>query len=103
MVGNAGGGSQTGHAKERKLALAYNGRGATGSKRASGFESSAMVETRIKPYKQQAAEEERRAEQTRAFQRNQVFGVLILVAVIVIWTLFHTNPKWIFPPGWWRP
>ena len=62
-----------------------------------------MVETRIKPYKEQVAEEARRAEQMRVYQRNQVFGVLIVVAMIVIWTLFHTNPQWIFPPGWWRP
>jgi len=62
-----------------------------------------MVERRIKPYQEQVAEEARRAEQTRVYQRNQVFGVLIIVAVIIVWTLFHTNPKWIFPPGWWRP
>jgi hypothetical protein len=62
-----------------------------------------MVETRIKPYSEQAAEEARRAEQTRVYRRNQVFGVLLVAAAIVIWTLFHTNPRWIFPPGWWRP
>jgi hypothetical protein len=29
---------------------------------------------------------------------------LVLLAVaICIWWLFHTDPKWIFPPGWWRP
>jgi hypothetical protein len=62
-----------------------------------------MVETRIKPYHEQQAEEARRAEQTRRYRRNQVFGLLLVTAAILIWTLFHTNPKWIFPPGWWRP
>jgi hypothetical protein len=62
-----------------------------------------MVQTRIKPYRQQVAEQTRRAEQTRLFRRNQVIGLLILAAAIVLWSLFHTNPAWIFPPGWWRP
>jgi hypothetical protein len=62
-----------------------------------------MVETRIKPYREQVAEAERRAEQTRVYRRNQVFGVLLVAAAILIWGLLHTNPKWIFPPGWWRP
>lgn len=64
---------------------------------------SSMVERRIKPYAQQIAEEERREEQRRAFRRNQIFGLLIVAAVILAWWLFHTNPKWIFPAGWWRP
>jgi len=62
-----------------------------------------MVERRIKPYEQQVAEEERRKAQRFAFQRNQTFGLLIVVAAILIWWLFHTNPRWIFPAGWWRP
>jgi ferric-dicitrate binding protein FerR (iron transport regulator) len=62
----------------------------------------AMAETRIKPYLEQQAEEARRAEQRRQFRRNQVFGLVILAAAICAWWLFHTNPKWIFPPGWWR-
>ena len=62
-----------------------------------------MVERRIKPYQQQVAEQERRDGQRRAFRRNQVFGLLIVAAVILVWWLFHTNPKWIFPAGWWRP
>ncbi len=57
----------------------------------------------IKPHQQQMEETARRAEQTRIFRRNQVFGLLIVVAVIVIWTLFHTDRGWIFPAGWWRP
>ncbi|HEY6490911.1 MAG: hypothetical protein WCC26_21580 [Terracidiphilus sp.] len=61
-----------------------------------------MVETRIKPYRDQVAEQERRAAQRRAFVRNQAIGLLILGALICLWWLLHTNPTWIFPPGWWR-
>jgi len=61
-----------------------------------------VVETRIKPYAEQQAEKTRRDEQRRMFRRNQVFGLLILAAAICAWWLFHTNPKWIAPPGWWR-
>ncbi len=62
-----------------------------------------MVEFRIKPFKQQAAEHERRTEQRRIFRRNQLFGLLLIAAVILIWRLFHINAACIFPPGWWRP
>jgi len=61
-----------------------------------------MVERRIKPYNEQQAEKAARAEQMRVFRRNQVFGLLIVAAAICLWWLLHTNPKWIFPPGWWR-
>jgi hypothetical protein len=61
-----------------------------------------MVQSRIKPYLQAVAEEERRAEQTRVYRRNQVFGLLTVAACICVWWLFHTNPEWIFPRGWWR-
>lgn len=61
-----------------------------------------MVETRIKPYREQVAEQERREEQQRAFVSNQTIGLVMLAGAICIWWLFHTNPKWIFPPGWWR-
>ena len=67
------------------------------------FASNTMVESRIKPFKQQVAEQARRAEQRRVFRRNQAFGLLLVAAVILVWRLFHTNPAWIFPPGWWRP
>jgi hypothetical protein len=66
-------------------------------------ESGRVVERRIKPYQEQVAEAARREEQRRAFRRNQALGLLIVAGAIVIWWLFHTNPKWIFPPGWWRP
>jgi hypothetical protein len=62
-----------------------------------------MVEYRIKPYHQQVAEKERRRELLRLFRRNQALGLVMLAAAICLWWLFHTNPKWIFPPGWWRP
>jgi len=62
-----------------------------------------MVDLRIKPYKQQADEQARRADQRRIFRRNQAFGLLLVAAAIVIWHLFHINPAWIFPVGWWRP
>jgi hypothetical protein len=61
------------------------------------------MQSRIKPHSQTVAEQGRRAEQTRLFRRNQVFGLLILAAVVAAWWLFHTNSGWIFPPGWWRP
>ncbi|MGD0901826.1 MAG: hypothetical protein ABR924_02680 [Terracidiphilus sp.] len=62
-----------------------------------------MVQTRIKPHYQQVAEKARRAEQTRLYRRNQALGLVLVAAAILLWWLFHTNPKWIFPPGWWRP
>ena len=61
-----------------------------------------MPQAQIKPYLQQVAEEERRQEQLRVFRRNQVFGVLLVAAAILLCWLLRTNPKWIFPPGWWR-
>jgi hypothetical protein len=66
------------------------------------LEGCAMVETRIKPYLELQAEQRAREEQQRLFRRNQVFGMLIVAAAIVAWWFVHTNPKWIFPPGWWR-
>jgi hypothetical protein len=62
-----------------------------------------MVEYRIKPHLQAVAEEARRQEQHRVYRRNQVLGLLLVAGAILIWWLFHTNPAWIFPPGWWRP
>ena len=62
-----------------------------------------MAETRIKPHQERIAEQERREEQTRVYRRNQMFGLLILAAAICAWWLWHTNPEWIFPAGWWRP
>jgi hypothetical protein len=61
-----------------------------------------MVETRIKPHGEQVAAEQRRAAQAYAFRRNQALGLVGLAVVICLWWLLHTNPKWIFPAGWWR-
>jgi hypothetical protein len=61
-----------------------------------------VVELRIKPYQEQVAEQERRAAQRRAFVRNQTLGLVLFAAAILVWWLFHTNLRWIFPPGWWR-
>jgi hypothetical protein len=61
-----------------------------------------MVQTRIKPHDQQVAEAERRAEQTLVFRRNQVFGLLIVAAAILVYWLIHTRPGWVLPAGWWH-
>jgi hypothetical protein len=39
----------------------------------------------------------------RVYRRNQALGLVLVAAAILLWWLFRTNPKWIFPPGWWRP
>jgi hypothetical protein len=62
-----------------------------------------MVQTRIKPHDQQIAEAARRMEQRRAFRRNQVFGLLLTAAAILVWWLVHTKPGWVLPARWWRP
>lgn len=62
-----------------------------------------MVQTRIKPYAQEAAASADRREQTRAYRRNAYLGLLLIAAAILIASLLRTNPRWIFPPGWWRP
>ena len=62
-----------------------------------------MAETRIKPHLQQQAEQAQRDRQQRVFRRNQVFGLILVAAAVLAWSLFHTHPNWIFPPGWWRP
>ncbi len=61
-----------------------------------------MVETRIKPYREQVAEQGRRAEQRRLTLRHQVFGLLIVAAAIPRWWLIDTYPKWTLPAGWRR-
>jgi hypothetical protein len=66
------------------------------------WEGRAVVQTRIKPYDQQVAEKSRRVEQRRIFRRNQAMGLVMVAGAILLWWLFHTNPKWIFPQGWWR-
>jgi hypothetical protein len=61
-----------------------------------------VVQTRIKPYAEQQAELARRTDQKRLYRRNQAFGLLIVAVAICAWWLLHTNPKWLFTPGWWR-
>ena len=61
-----------------------------------------MVESRIQPYREQVAAEEQRTAQRRAYRRNQALGLVMLAAAIAAWWLVHTNPRWIFPAGWWR-
>jgi hypothetical protein len=100
MVGNAGRGSQTPAPQCSNVPFPYTERG---PQKYQAFKRNVMVESRIKPFRQQAAEQERRTEQRRIFRRNQVFGLLLIAAAILIWRMFHTNPAWIFPPGWWRP
>ncbi len=102
MIGNGGGGSQTGAAGFDELALAYTDAGCANGAAQEPVARAWMVDTRIKPYNEQQAEKAAREEQTRVFRRNQVFGLLIVAAAICLWWLWHTNPKWIFPTGWWR-
>jgi hypothetical protein len=70
---------------------------------ADGRGARSLVEYRIKPHLQVVAEKERRDEQRRVFRRNQVIGLVLVAAAILAWWLVHTNPQWIFAPGWWRP
>jgi hypothetical protein len=62
-----------------------------------------MAHTRIKLRSKQPDARTRREQQTYHYRRSQIFGVLMMAAAILLWTLFHTNPNWLFPPGWWRP
>jgi hypothetical protein len=62
-----------------------------------------MVQSRIKPYYQEVAERTARERQQRVYRRNEVVGVLLVAAAVLLVWLLRTNPAWIFPPGWWRP
>jgi len=66
------------------------------------LETRALTDTRTKPYLAQADAAARREAQQEAFKRNQIFGLMLVAAAILAWWLYHTNPGWIFPPGWWR-
>jgi hypothetical protein len=61
-----------------------------------------MSALRTKPQLELEAQLQARDRQTQLARRNQVFGLLIVAAIILAWWLFHTNPAWIFPTGWWR-
>ena len=65
-------------------------------------EISQLVDTRTKPYLAQVDAEARREGQRRRYKRNQIFGLMLIAAAILVWWLFHTNPGWIFPLGWGR-
>jgi hypothetical protein len=97
-------GSQTVKREAAKQRLPYTGSWCVGCPGARArWSSERMVQSRIKPYYQEVAETARRAAQLRIYRRNQVFGlVLVASAILLVW-LLRTNPKWIFPPGWWRP
>jgi hypothetical protein len=102
MVGNEGGGSQTENRKCEALPFPYTDAWRPESRAQQQREGCAVVQTRIKPYYQQVAEKTQREEQRRIFRRNQAIGLVMVAGVILLWWIFHTNPKWIFPQGWWR-
>ncbi len=62
-----------------------------------------MTRNRRRDLVSPAEAELRRERQLRSFRRNQIFGVLLLAAAILLAALLRTNPQWIFTPGWWRP
>jgi hypothetical protein len=39
----------------------------------------------------------------RAFRRNQVLGLVLFAAAILVWWYFHANKSWIWTPNWWKP
>jgi hypothetical protein len=61
-----------------------------------------MVVLRIKPYRQQVAEEQGRARQPALFRRRQVWGLLAIAAAILLYWLLRGRRDWLFTPGWWR-
>jgi hypothetical protein len=62
-----------------------------------------LVDRRIKPYREEREEEARRDAQGRLARRNEAIGLVLMAVGIAAWWCWHTNPAWIFPPGWWRP
>jgi hypothetical protein len=96
-------GSQTKQRKTPGMRVPYTGAGRPSALLAEASqEKCTVVERRIKPYFEEQAELERRADQTRVFRRNQAIGLVIVALTILVFWLFRTNPQWIFPPGWWR-
>lgn len=39
---------------------------------------------------------------TEQLHRRQVFGLLLIAAAILLFTLFRADLHGIFPQGWWR-
>ncbi|HEV2276882.1 MAG TPA: hypothetical protein VGS02_01825 [Acidobacteriaceae bacterium] len=35
-------------------------------------------------------------------RRQQVFGILLIAAAILLFTLFRADLRGVFPTGWWR-
>jgi hypothetical protein len=62
-----------------------------------------MARGKMRVVVQPAGPASRRERQLRSFRRYQLFGVLLAAAAILLAALLRTNPRWIFPPGWWRP
>jgi hypothetical protein len=62
-----------------------------------------MIRDDVEGNPPQLAPFERRKQQVRVVRRNQIFGVLLVAAAILLAWLLRTNPRWIFPQGWWRP
>jgi len=60
------------------MRVPYTGAGGMGMHCCRRIKSSTMVDTRIKPYLQEAEENTRRAEQTRVFRRNQAIGLVLV-------------------------
>jgi hypothetical protein len=59
-----------------------------------------MVNARIKTHQQEVEGNARRAEPRRQSRRNRILGLPIAAVLVIVWTLLHTNPAWIFPKGW---
>jgi hypothetical protein len=36
------------------------------------------------------------------YRRSQVYGLLLIAAVILAVVLYRADPHALFPPGWWR-
>ena len=98
MVGNEVGGSQTAAIGRRNW-----GPGGVTLYWCEGFEITPMAQGQVKPHEHLVAGEERRADQTRLFRRNQIFGLLLIAAAIFVYWVIHTKPGWVLPAGWWRP
>ena len=65
-------------------------------------ENRAMSQNHIPQQHQLVAEGLREAGQRRRFRRNQIFGLLIIAALILLSWLLRTQSGWILPTGWWR-
>jgi hypothetical protein len=60
------------------------------------------MDNQLKSYAVQQEREARRADQRKAFYRNQAIGLLIAAAAVLAYRLTQTPSGWLFPKGWWR-